>query len=69
MRKRKAAQTVLIGSYVAPAEQRLIRAAASLCGETVSAFLKRIAVPAAMHRLQHAAKDGFAESATLHPAA
>ena len=50
----------MIATRVSPEEQRLIRAAASLDGEKVSDFLRRLAVPAAMTRLETAARDGFA---------
>ena len=51
--------SVLIATRVSPEEQRLIRAAASLDGEKVTDFLRRLAVPAAMQRLEVAARDGF----------
>jgi len=58
---------ILIGTRVTKDEHRLIRVAASLGGENVSGFLKRIAMPAAMRRLHGADKDGFARPALLDP--
>jgi hypothetical protein len=56
--------SVMIATRVSAEEQRLIRAAASLDGEKVTDFLRRLAVPAAMQRLEMAAREGFVGNGT-----
>ena len=64
IRKKAQPASVLIATRVSPEEQRLIRAAASLDGEKVTDFLRRLAVPEAVRRLEVAAREGFSERAT-----
>lgn len=48
---------VLVGTRVSPSERAVIGAAASLEGETIDAFLRRLVVPAASARLEQAARQ------------
>lgn len=55
----KKSRPVMIGTRVTSEEKRLIRAAASLDGLKVTDFLRRLAVPEAVRRLEVAAREGF----------
>lgn len=56
-------QTELIATRVSRDEKRLIGAAARLEGETITEFLRALAIPAAMSRLERATETLFAKAA------
>jgi uncharacterized protein (DUF1778 family) len=60
--KKRRDPEVLIATRVTEEEQRLIRAAASLDGEKVTDFLRGLAVPAAMRRMEIAAREIVTQS-------
>lgn len=57
MIERKSANSVMIATRVSEDERRIIGAAASLGGENVTEFLRRLVVPAAARQLEQAARD------------